>query len=191
MVKQERLDELYNAALKVFSEFGYKKATVEDIATEMGLTKGAIYQYVESKKKLYYEAVRYALLNWQQTVYTAMKKEEDTKEKFYVLCRKSFAYIEKDKVLKQILINDPSIFPMSFKDDPYKDINDKSMEYIKRTLERGIEEKVFKPVNVEVVTKVLYMMYKMLIIEAYVKEQDFESVVEICIDMVTLGLIND
>lgn len=189
MEKKERRDELYKVALEVFSEYGYKKTTVEDIASRMSLTKGAIYQYVNSKETLYYEAVRQALLDWQQVVYGSIKKETDITQKFYVLCKRAFSYLDEDRILKKILINDPSIFPMSFKDDPYKDINDHSMGYIKRILNEGISKDIFKPMVVDTVARLLYIMYKMLIIEKYVEEQESENILETTINLVTFGLL--
>ena len=43
------------AAAKVFSEKGYWRATLEDIAREMGTTKGLFYYYFKSKEEIYTE----------------------------------------------------------------------------------------------------------------------------------------
>lgn len=47
-----RPDEVLDAALRLFSEQGYAKTTVEQIARRAGLSKGAVYLYFPSKDAL-------------------------------------------------------------------------------------------------------------------------------------------
>jgi AcrR family transcriptional regulator len=50
--RRARHEEVLNAALRVFAAKGYRAATIEDIATELGFTPAAIYYYVKGKKAL-------------------------------------------------------------------------------------------------------------------------------------------
>jgi AcrR family transcriptional regulator len=65
MKKQKRTEEIYAAALRLFADYGFKKTTMEDVARELDITKGALYIYVEDKKDLYQKTVGWALLKWQ------------------------------------------------------------------------------------------------------------------------------
>ena len=65
MKPKEDISTIYEAALEVFAEYGFKKATLEDIAGQLGMTKGNLYRYARNKKDLYRNTVRYALLRWQ------------------------------------------------------------------------------------------------------------------------------
>ena len=47
------LERLYNAALAVFARRGLKQARMSDIAREMGVAQGSIYNYVKSKEALF------------------------------------------------------------------------------------------------------------------------------------------
>jgi AcrR family transcriptional regulator len=49
----ERLDQLVDAALRVFSRKGFRRAQMDDVAAEMGVSKGTLYNYVESKEALF------------------------------------------------------------------------------------------------------------------------------------------
>jgi AcrR family transcriptional regulator len=49
-----RIDQLLEAAAKVFISRGYKRAAMSDIAREMGVAPGTIYLYVESKEALFH-----------------------------------------------------------------------------------------------------------------------------------------
>lgn len=50
-------DEILDAAARVFRRRGYRASTVEDIATELGILKGSLYHYINSKQELLYEVV--------------------------------------------------------------------------------------------------------------------------------------
>src|SRR5215469_5978549 len=48
-----RLRELVRCATAIFIEQGYKAAQMEDVAKAMGVAKGTLYVYVESKDALF------------------------------------------------------------------------------------------------------------------------------------------
>lgn len=52
-VKEARRDHILNAALRCFARRGYHVTTVDDIAAEAGVSKGAPYVYFESKEALF------------------------------------------------------------------------------------------------------------------------------------------
>jgi len=186
MNDRDRLSEVYSAALTVFSTFGYKKSTVEEIAAELGLTKGALYQYAINKRDLYEHTVKFGLMNWQNKVFDAVRDEPDVKKQFKDMCIKGFVYLSEDTRLKSVLIKDPSMFPMSFISDPFRDVNNASMDFIKNIIDRGISENKFRKMDAAFVTRFLFSIYKMLIIETYVLEEQ-DSNIESVIDIITQG----
>jgi AcrR family transcriptional regulator len=53
-VKRQRDEEVLDAAARIFHERGYASATVQDIADAMGILKGSLYYYIDSKEDLLY-----------------------------------------------------------------------------------------------------------------------------------------
>jgi TetR/AcrR family transcriptional regulator, acrAB operon repressor len=53
----ETRELLLKTALKVFSQIGYTSTTLEDIAREAGVTRGAIYWHFGSKAELYHALI--------------------------------------------------------------------------------------------------------------------------------------
>jgi len=49
----DRLERLIECAADVFIERGYRRAQMEDVATALGVSKGTLYLYVESKEALF------------------------------------------------------------------------------------------------------------------------------------------
>src|SRR5436190_555554 len=56
-MEQEKKETILDAATRAFARFGFKKASIEDIAKEAGVAKGTVYLACESKEDLYYQAV--------------------------------------------------------------------------------------------------------------------------------------
>jgi len=56
----DRFQDLVEAATAVFLEQGYRRTQVADVAARMGLSKGSVYTYVESKQALFDCVLRHA-----------------------------------------------------------------------------------------------------------------------------------
>ena len=190
MRKKENIETIYTAALKTFAKFGYKKTTVEDIGISLNMTKGNLYRYVKNKKQLYRETVSWALQNWQFRVGAAIEQEADIKARFQVMCFKAVEYLSEDQHLRQVLVHDPDIFPMFPDQDPFEEINRNSVLMIQNIIEQGIREKAFREVDVERVSEIIFLIYKMFIIRTYIKnESDFmQQVFAETVELVTHGL---
>jgi AcrR family transcriptional regulator len=57
--KKQARKRIIEQALNMFSERGLYRTRMEDVASSLGVSKGAIYQYFESKEQLFIEALRY------------------------------------------------------------------------------------------------------------------------------------
>ena len=77
-VKKEKQDAIINAALMVFAENGYRKASTDVIVKEAGISKGLLFHYFISKSGVYefiYDySVKYMMLELTNAV---NKKETD------------------------------------------------------------------------------------------------------------------
>lgn len=193
MKPREDIATIYEAALGVFADFGFKKATLDDIAAELGMTKGNLYRYAVNKKDLYRNTVRHAMLRWQGRVREAIEQETDAERQFHVMCRKAVAYLSEDDALRRLLVRDPDIFPMFPADDPYADINANSVAMIRSILERGIAEQRFRAVDLETVPEIIFSVYKMFIIRMYIKSRDSaqEAMFTQTVALITQGLFKE
>ncbi|HVV89106.1 MAG TPA: TetR/AcrR family transcriptional regulator [Solirubrobacterales bacterium] len=54
----KRQEQVYEVAAQLFHEKGYDKASVRDIAEAIGLQKGSVYHYFESKEDLLFQLLK-------------------------------------------------------------------------------------------------------------------------------------
>jgi AcrR family transcriptional regulator len=59
-IPDDRLRQIIDAAANIFVEQGYRRTQMADIADALGLAKGTLYLYVESKEALFDLVVRHA-----------------------------------------------------------------------------------------------------------------------------------
>lgn len=72
---EERKQEIIDTAMRLFSEKGYEKTSISDIAKEMNVAQGLLYRYFPSKEALFDTAIeQYAQLQVNQMT-TILDKE--------------------------------------------------------------------------------------------------------------------
>jgi AcrR family transcriptional regulator len=56
-MEREKKECILSAAVRAFARFGFKKASVEEIAKDAGVAKGTVYLAADTKEDLFYQAV--------------------------------------------------------------------------------------------------------------------------------------
>ena len=87
---EETRTKIMESAIKLFSNSGFNKASVDDICTEAGISKGAFYHHFKSKQELFL-----ALLDgWLQAVDNAIEASRElTAPETFTQMTTAFPYI--------------------------------------------------------------------------------------------------
>ncbi|TAL37066.1 MAG: TetR/AcrR family transcriptional regulator [Spirochaetes bacterium] len=191
MSRDDREKEILRAALGLFARFGYRKTAVEDVARETGMTKGNVYFYVRDKRDLYEKAVGNALIEWRDSVAAAVECETGAVKRFRVMARRSFEYLSGRPDLRKILEEDRGIFTLSAGEDRFREINEGAMGILRSILEQGIREKTFRRIDVPHTTELIFSIYIMFLIKAYVKSEGSSvlKMFEEGLDIILRGLL--
>lgn len=145
--KSVRKQRIVDTAVKVFHEKGYRAATLDDVAKELGLTKAALYHYVTSKEDLLSIIYIQALENFFATAYEIGKRDVGPTEKLRLLIRHH---------IKHIIIENLPMFAVFFSEEnqlPEKDfqkIREEKRKYtrvVEGIIETGIAHGHFRPTN--------------------------------------------
>ena len=182
---------ILDAALKVFSRYGYKKSTLEDIANELDMTNTAMYAYATSKRDLYEQTVRYVMKRWQSSVEQAVGERSTACGKLTTLCESALFYLARDAEFCALLRSDPGIFPMFPTVDPYEEINRDSVVMIERILNFGKQTGEFRNLDAAGMSEVLFSIYKNFIIHTYINsEEDYTShYLPITLELILSGIL--
>lgn len=75
-LKKEKQDRMINAALKIFAQHGYRRASTDDIVKEAGISKGLLFHYFESKIGVYNFVYDYSVRYISLELKTAVNPKE-------------------------------------------------------------------------------------------------------------------
>src|SRR3989442_10834288 len=75
--KEEARTRILSAANQVFGEKGYRRATMDDVAKKLGVSKGALYLYFSSKKELFEAIARAEPLAFKEIIYSTFGEHRE------------------------------------------------------------------------------------------------------------------
>ncbi len=146
--KERRRQQIIVAAKRVFSEKGFNKATMEDIAKEAELSPGTLYLYFKNKEELY-ASLSLRILQYLHIRVTHVNKEADLspEKKLKALMEAMYDVYDFDPL---IIIN---MFHLQSSEtlknlseallDEIKELSQKSIGAIAKIFEEGIAEGIY------------------------------------------------
>lgn len=88
-------DLIFKSAIKIFSESGYRGATMDDIAINAGLAKGTLYYHFNSKEEIFNFIVEEGIKILQSQVAEIQRMNIDPIEKLVKICRIQLTFLDK------------------------------------------------------------------------------------------------
>ena len=101
-----RRDEILKAATDLFSEKGYHEVTMEEIAEEMGVSKGTIYNYFSSKENLYLEILKESFEAIEALLHEEVENSDPAPLKLRKLLATIFTFYRRNLKVLRILSRD-------------------------------------------------------------------------------------
>lgn len=84
---------IFKSAIKIFSESGYRGATMDDIAANAGLVKGTLYYHFKSKEEIFNFIVEEGLQILQNQVIEVQNINIGPIEKLIKICRIQLTFL--------------------------------------------------------------------------------------------------
>jgi AcrR family transcriptional regulator len=100
---QAKREGIVVAAAKAFARFGFKKASVDEIAKDAGVAKGTIYLAAESKEDLLYQALLHELREWNAQQAKLIDPRKDALEILGELAQRGLTILEQRPLVKQLV----------------------------------------------------------------------------------------
>ena len=143
--------QILDAAMHVFVKSGYSKTTMDDIVAHSGLSKGAIYHYYSSKKDLFLSLIDY----WENYFFKNIFDKDLTSASSEELLREITRDVIKTfKTKKHVFLAELEFWSLSNHDlDVRKRTTSlyvKLLDLFKEVIKKGIDEKVFKKIDIDV-----------------------------------------
>jgi AcrR family transcriptional regulator len=191
-VREERKDQIIEAATKVFTKHGFSNARMDDIVVESGLSKGALYWYFESK-----DAIIVSILDQIFDYETAhfreiLEQEDSAKTKLEVFVDITSKDLKKMRPLLPILFD---FWSLSVRKKTIKLVIKRYyqnfLDLIEPIIEEGINKGEFRTVEVKETAVALGAIYEgTILFYLYFSDTiDIEKQFRINLDTILEGLL--
>ncbi len=158
MPRRDKRGDIVNAGIKVFSRKGFNRCSVEDILQEANVARATFYSYFDSKKDLFVELIDKIL----QNLYEIMAKEltnlpaslDELQENTQKAVAGMFEFFRDNLEFAAIYIQE--VMGMNPEID-YRIVEwqQKVAELMKVILQTGIENGMFRPMDVDIVSNLI------------------------------------
>lgn len=102
-MEQAKKECILHAAARAFARFGFKKASVEEIAKSAGVAKGTVYLAADTKEDLFYQAVHREVRAWTSEL-SKLVDPRVPAEQLLVRCAEAgFAYLNQKPLVRELL----------------------------------------------------------------------------------------
>jgi AcrR family transcriptional regulator len=151
VVTEFRTAGLLEAARKVFARRGFGDATVDDIAAAAGVAKGTVYLYYQSKRDIYFAALKFGIEQMYALLQDELKRASTPEDKLRTLIGVKLAYFEDNRDFFKIYYSELGkicIHPGAI-DKEFKALYLEQAKVVESILKEGARKKVLRPVRAE------------------------------------------
>jgi TetR/AcrR family fatty acid metabolism transcriptional regulator len=182
-----RKEEIIRAAANLFSKKSYHDVTMDDIAEKVGVAKGTIYLYFDSKEKLYLEIME----ETYEEIESILEKETAKGDPAPVKLKKVLAlifkfYLQNLDVLRILSRDETHLIREHYEFTEHWRL--RRIKLYQKILEKGINEGSFRPSNTELTALIIFGLVRSVMFY-YKGEKSAESIADEVFSMISEGIL--
>ena len=171
--KNKVKQNIIEVAASIFSRFGYKKTTMEDIASAINMGKSSLYYYFKSKEEIFEAVVVHEAELLKKSLYEVLVQNKDPRSRLknYILVRM--------KVLKKLsnyynAVFSPDLSHFDFIEKIREKYDKEELQTVERILVEGARLHTFKIENTRLAATAICTAMKGLEIPLFWKNKESE-----------------
>lgn len=140
--KEKKRELILRGAERIFAKHGYKKTSVDEIASEAKVSKGAVYLYFKSKEEIFRTLLKRNVERLWEIIRKAADEKSDPREKIRAAVMAKVEYLHRFATLKGLT---ESMFKEveSVIDNEMKRLEKNEVELLTHVLVEGQNKKIF------------------------------------------------
>lgn len=185
--KTGRKEEIIESAAKLFSQKSYHDVTMDDIAEKVGVAKGTIYLYFDSKEKLYLEILE----ETYEEIESILEKETAKGDPAPVKLKKVLAlifkfYLQNLDALRILSRDETHLIREHYEFTEHWRL--RRIKLYRKILEKGINEGSFRPSNTELTALIIFGLVRSVMFY-YKSENSPENIADEVFSMISEGIL--
>jgi len=158
-MKDRKKEKILEIAQNIFTRFGIKKSTMDEIAKKIRMAKSTLYHYFRNKEEIFLEVVKRESQTMKEKLKEAVDKAGTPQEKFRAYSRTRMLYLKELNNYYSTL-TDAYLEFYSFTEKIRKDFNDFELAAIEGIFREGIRKGVFDIENPEITARMVTIAFK-------------------------------
>ena len=183
VIKEEVRAQIVRIARKIFTRYGFKKTTMEEIATANRKGKSTIYYYFKSKEDIFRAVVENEAAELKELLDNTIQTDAPPLDKLktYILFR-----LHHVRTMKNFYaaLNEESLSNMDFILDIRKNFDKEEQEMVKIILEEGMRDGTFQINSSEIGAIAIATMMKGLELPLFLSTEHKTDRVELLDDLI-------
>ncbi len=185
--KAGRKEEIIESAAGLFSQKSYHDVTMDDIAEKVGVAKGTIYLYFDSKEKLYLEILEETYEEIESILEKETAKSDPGPMKLKKVLTLIFKfYLQNLDVLRILSRDETHLIREHYEFTEHWRL--RRIKLYRKILEKGINEGSFRPSNTELTALIIFGLVRSVMFY-YKSEKSAESIAEEVFSMISEGIL--
>lgn len=141
----EKREKILRNAAKLFARKGYEKASLEEIAAKLKLTKASLYHYITSKEEMLFQIQMQAVKETNSAIEQVLESDLDPVEKLKGAVRGHVSVVTREHVIGA-LRQQELILPSKWREQVVAE-RDRFEESFQKIVREGLEAGLFQALN--------------------------------------------
>jgi len=177
-------DRLIKSGRESFGRYGIKKTSVEDLARNAGISKGAFYQFFPSKEDLYFAVIRHYETGQHQAMYELITTESDNdRELLKTIMKGILKQVETDPFIRRLLAKEEFEYLwQKFTPGQLEDAMEADVDFATQLVEVWRKKGKLKVDNPQLISGVFRAIFFLFLHKEDIGEETFPDVVDLLLD---------
>jgi AcrR family transcriptional regulator len=183
-----RRKEIIRVAAQLFSEKSYHDVTMDEVAEKVGVAKGTIYLYFESKEKLYLEILEHGFEAIESLLEKEVERTDPAPEKLKKVLKLIFRFYRQNLDILRILSRDETHLIR----EHYEFIEHwrhRRIKLYEKILEKGVKEGSFRPLNTKLAALIIFGLVRSVMF-FYNTDKSAEETAEEVFSVIERGILS-
>ena len=150
---------IVEAARDIFSRYGYKKTTLDDIASSLHRVKSSLYYYFKNKEDLFRAVIEYEASRAIKASHDAVDQETTPEAKMRTYFNTMLLFINETRSYYKLLMQEEIFEVLSFAEEAKKKHEKESTQFLASILQEGIKDGTFTIHGIEGAVGALKFMF--------------------------------
>jgi len=190
-MKEKKREKIIEISRNIFTKFGMKKSTMDEIAKKIRMGKSTLYHYFKNKEEIFLEVVKRESETLKKNISEDLNKAKTPQDKFRAYSKTRMKYLNELSNYYATLTDD-YLDMYSFADETRKDFSNFEITTIKQIFDEGNEKGIFNIKNTEITAKMVTIAFKGFEYLLITKEKstDVMNELDLLIDVFFKGIEN-